>query len=139
MAAHDDVEMIIDTNEMTYTEQNGQRSTIVDGSSIIWDLIAGAGGAEGYRVRRFTSLALSNGRSLGLDTANSFFQVSGDAAATLNAGELWFIEDNGAIARWKFRSVTIDDVDIPNQMTAVMERVDNTQITMSFTTFFAAD
>lgn len=132
MAAHDDATVTIDTNEMTYTDQNGARSLVNNAETFVLDLAA-VGTSEKCLVVVPAILDLADGRRIRFDGLRSSFILDTNATAKVNCGSLWFEEENGYRAEWKIRTATLDDIDQPTALTMVLERVDNPMITMTLT------
>ena len=62
------------------------------------------------------------------------FEADADGSAKLNAGSIWIEEDNGYKTEWRIRTITLDNVATPTELTIVMERVDNPCVTCTLTT-----
>jgi hypothetical protein len=123
----------IDTNEMLYTDQNGVAS-YVNNASTFTISVGGSGTDKTYTITTVTPLTLANGKKIRFDTAKTSFEADTNATAKLNAGSIWIEEDNGYKTEWKIRTITLDNVATPTQLTLVMERKDNPMITCSLTT-----
>ena len=143
MAAHDDATVTIDTNEMTYIDRHEHAHVVTNAETFIMELALNAdASSEDYTVSASGgSLALATGETLTFeaDPVFSKFTVATDAAATTNAGSIWFRETDGYRAEWKIRTITIDNIDEPTVITAAtFERVDNPMVTMTYTTVTVA-
>lgn len=135
MAAFNDATVTIDTNEMTYTDRHEQTHVVNNAQTFVFELAAVSSVAK-YKVKTDT-LTCVDGYKLEISTEGekSSFITGADATAATDAGSLWFIEDDGYQAEWHIRTVTINDIDEPTELTAmVLERNDNPMVTMTLTT-----
>ena len=119
----------IDTNEMLYTDQKGEKSYVNNASSFVIDVSSGT-----YKITTVTPLTLANGKKIRFDTTRTEWEADTNAAAKLNAGAIWIIEDNGYRAKWRIRTLTFDNVTTPTELTLTMEREDNPCVTCSLST-----
>lgn len=138
MAALSDATLTIDTNEMTYIDSHGDSHVVNNAETIVFDLSAGVF----YAPKTDDGLICTDGYTLYVekDPTYSRFLVVTDATAAVwpIAGTLAFIEDassGGGRVLWDIRSVTIDDIDEPTELTEmVLERRDDPQVTITLTT-----
>ena len=139
MAANDDATVTIDTNEMTYTDRHETTHVVDNGQTFVMALAA-VGSTTRYDVKQDTLTFTDGSRvEISIDDKFSSFVVDADATAKPDAGSIWFREDDGYQAEWKLRTITIDNIDEPTEIsTATFERVDNPQITMVWTTITVA-
>jgi len=124
----------VDTNEWLFTDQNGIKSYISNGSTFTFTVTAsiGTSGAYVYTITSVGAISLADGRKIRFDTKRTSFQVNTNATAKLNAGSIWIEEPNGHKCEWRIRTVTIDNVATPTAITTmVLERADNPMITCS--------
>ena len=120
----------IDTQEMQYTGQGGNKS-YVDNGETFTIVPSGSGTPRRYTISSTTPLKMG-AHKIYFDNTMSSFQANANATATINAGSLWIEEMAGHKVEWKIRSVTIDNVATPTEITnMVLERCDNTMITMT--------
>lgn len=119
----------IDTNEMLYTDQNGERSYVNNASTFVLDITSGK-----YTITTVTPLTLANGKKIRFDIAKTSWISGADATAKLDAGSVWIEEENGYKTEWHIRTVTVDNATTPTALTMVLERADNRMITCSLTT-----
>lgn len=151
MAAYDAATVTIDTDEMTYIDKEGNSYVITNGQTFTLALAAGGAGTQ-YTVTagEMTCEQIIGGTSggdtyrLGIEFDPTFTMFTAAADATQitypNVGTMTFIEPkSGEKAIWDIRSLTIDDIDEPTEITEmVMERRDNPQFTISLATITVA-
>lgn len=135
MAAHDDVTVTIDTDEMTYVDLRGFNHVIDDAQTWTFDLTA-RGSSEVYNVIAGASLSTGN-TNLGIeaDPAFSEFTVSANATAELEAGSITFVEPWNSNERhpYQITTVTIDDIDEPTDMDITLTSKRNPEWTIVMT------
>jgi len=135
MAAHGAKTVTIDTNEMVYTDVLGNRHTVTNAQTFT-AFLAARGSVELWKVSDDTLLC-TDGTTIRIDIDGDFTQwtTGADGAAKLNAGSVWFYENDGRHVEWKIRSITHSDIDGGGSGTitaGVLERVDNPMITMNW-------
>lgn len=141
MAANDDATVTIDTGEMVYTDKGGQTHTVTNAETFVFDLIAATTGSNYQPLSSGNRLACTDGTDLHVISYPTYssFNAAADATAQTNAGSIWFRENDGSECEWHIRTVTIDNVDEPTEITAMtLERADNPMITMTLTTVTVA-
>jgi hypothetical protein len=143
MAAHGDATVTVGASDITYTDRHEQTHVVNTNQTFVFELEAdqrtGTTG-EVYKVKTDT-LTCVDGYKLEISTegGKSQFTILDDATAEINTGSLWFIEDDGYQAEWHIRTIEIDDIDQPTELTsAVLERVDNPSVAMTFGTMTMA-
>ena len=125
----------IDTGEMTYVDRHGEASAVVNGQTFKWNYTDIGTGAVYTGAADSSDILLSNGKTIVLesDPKWSWFTVTANATAEVNAGYLTFLEDGFVRNQWKVRTATLADADgtgASNITTMTLERVDNPMVTM---------
>ena len=133
MAAHGAKTVTIDTSEMVYVDFLGNPHTVTNGQTFTV-FLAARGSVELWKVSDDTLLCTSGATiRIDIDDAKTQFTSAADGAAKLNAGSIWFYENDGRHVEWKIRTITLSDIDGGGAGTitaGVLERVDNPMITM---------
>jgi len=136
MAAFDNATVTIDTDEMVYTDRQHIQHTVTNAETFVFTLTS-RGTQTVYRLLAGSTLALESGETLTLVSAQALseFTVDTDATAKLNAGSLtfrenWLSEDR---AIWDIRTVTIDNIDEPTDLSITLERRDDPIYSMTLT------
>jgi hypothetical protein len=142
MAAFDNATVTIDTDEMVYTNNSGTTHTVNNAQTFVCSLAAD--GTDAVYTILTDTLTCTDGTVLEieLDPVFSSFRVTADATANTypSAGTITFRDpDDNSKAIWDIRTVTIDDIDEPTDITEmILERRDNTLTTMSLATITVA-
>jgi len=131
-----DKTITIDSSGIVYTDRHGLTHTITQNEDFgIGFTDTGDGGHYfGGHSTPNTTIACTDGFRLNVEST-SFFNhtANGDLYDT---GSIWFKEDDGSKNEWHVRFMTIDDADgigVNNLDSAILERVDNPMITMTWT------
>lgn len=82
-----------------------------------------------------TTMTLTNGEKIILEADKTFtgMFIDSDGSAVLDPGDITIVETGGVRVRWHIRSCTLDDASNPTTAIFILERIDDTQVTMTWT------
>ena len=118
--------------EFVYTSKDGVSHTITTSQTMTVDLTA-TGYYKGVAGSSMTFTNANGPIKLEADPNGSSWYLGSSTSAVLNPGMITFLENGFERTQWKIRTMTVDNSTTPTTLSAVLERVDNPMVTITWT------
>ena len=135
MAAQTFVHAAATASERSYINSAKDTLTITQNQNFVLELVIKGTDGEYKGDSTNSTMTLTNGEKITLEADKVFtgMFIDSDGSAVLDPGDITIVETGNVRVRWHIRSCTLDDADDPTTATFILERIDDTQVTMTWT------